>query len=297
MRDVRIAERAGAQFNRISLTQLRELGVSEEALRHRLDQGRMVRVERNVFAVAPVDPENDWGKWMAATLGHPGSVLSHRSAAAARGFWGLPRTVEEITRPGKAGVKRHGRLCIRHSTRLPECTEEVRGIPTTSAPRTLLDLAGLPISPRALAWCVREAVRLEETDTARLTDFLASNRGRRGVARLASTLSAYSGLPIERARSGAEVRALMILRDAGRPMPALNVRRAGEEADLSWPQLRLIIEIDGGIWHLDRGADAQKQAIWEAAGWLVRRIDADRVYDSPGRLLAIAPPNMPGTRP
>ncbi len=89
------------------------------------------------------------------------------------------------------------------------------------------------------------------------------------------------------------MRALMILRDAGRPMPALNVCRAGEEADLSWPAHRLIIEIDGAPFHLDRGEDARKQARWEAAGWLVRRIDADRIYDSPGSLLAISPPNVP----
>ncbi len=296
MKDARIAAKAGTQFNRISLDQLRELGLSEKALRHRLRQGRIVRVAPGVFAVAPVDAENDWGRWMAATLTSGRSVLSHRSAAAARGFWTLPRPFEEITRPGSCGTRHLGHIQVRYSAVLAGCFGEVRGIPVTSAERTLLDLAPR-VSPRALAWCVREAVRIEETDLGKLAEHLASCRGRRGAARLAATVSRYSGLPLERARSGAEVRALEILRQAERPLPALNVRRAGEEADLSWARLRLIIEIDGKPWHLDRGENARKQAIWEAAGWVVRRIDADRVYDSPWMVLALAPVNAQQAAP
>jgi very-short-patch-repair endonuclease len=102
-------------------------------------------------------------------------------------------------------------------------------------------------------------------------------------------MAKYRGLPIERARSGAEVRALEILRDAGIELPRLNVDVAGEEADLSWSQRRLIIEIDGGPWHLDVGADARKEAAWQGAGWKVVRIDAGDVYNQPRRLIEVAP--------
>ena len=103
----------------------------------------------------------------------------------------------------------------------------------------------------------------------------------------------YSGLPLERARSGAEIRALEILRDANRPLPRLNVRIAGEEADLSWPTNMLIVEIDGRPFHLDVGEDARKQSAWEDAGWTVRRIPSEDVYEQPERLLGLAPaPNV-----
>src|SRR4029079_10619561 len=102
------------------------------------------------------------------------------------------------------------------------------------------------------------------TSAASLTGTLVAHSRQPGTRRLAKTLARYSGLPLERARSGAEVRALEILREARRPMPRLNYRIAGEEADLSWPAERLIIEIDGGPFHLDIGEDARKQAIWEA---------------------------------
>jgi very-short-patch-repair endonuclease len=84
-----------------------------------------------------------------------------------------------------------------------------------------------------------------------------------------------------------------ILREAGRPLPNLNVQIAGEEADLSWPGLRLIVEIDGGPFHLDVGEDARKQSTWETAGWTVRRLPSTDVYDRPERLLALAAPNVP----
>ena len=80
-----------------------------------------------------------------------------------------------------------------------------------------------------------------------------------------------------------------ILRDAGRPLPRLNSRIAGEEADLSWPAEKRIVEIDGGPFHLDVGEDARKQHQWEAAGWTVLRIQADYVYDRPLKLLSLAP--------
>jgi hypothetical protein len=143
------------------------------------------------------------------------------------------------------------------------------------------------VSERALARAVREAVRLKLTTIAAIADCLGRHRGRRGSRRLLAVTARYTGLPIERARSGAEIRALEVLRGAGYALPRLNARIAGEEADLSWPT-KVLIEIDGGPFHLDVGEDARKQACWERGGWTVRRISSDDVYERPGRLLALA---------
>jgi hypothetical protein len=177
-------------------------------------------------------------------------------------------------------------LVFRSSTLGPDCTT-LRGIPITTVPRTLLDLAARR-SERALARAVREAVRMKLTTIEAIADCCGRHRGRRGSRRLLTTLARYKGLPIERARSGAEVRALEVLRDAGYALPRLNVRIAGEEADLSWAKQRVLIEVDGGPFHCDVGADARKQACWERAEWTVRRISSDDVYERPARLLAIA---------
>jgi hypothetical protein len=165
------------------------------------------------------------------------------------------------------------------------------GIPITVVSRTLCDLAA-GVSERALARALREAVRLGVITLAELGDALGAYRGRRGSRRLAIAVARYSGLPLDRARSGAEVRALELLRAAGIPLPELNRRIAGEEADLSWPSMRSIIEIDGEPFHLDVGEDARKEAVWRRAGWRVHRISASYVYEHPHRLLALAP-NVP----
>ena len=54
MRDVRISQLAGRQFNRISRRQLLKLGLSDEAITYRLARGRLVQVEPGVFGLAPV---------------------------------------------------------------------------------------------------------------------------------------------------------------------------------------------------------------------------------------------------
>lgn len=290
MWDARIAALAGAQFNRVSRAQLQGLGLSDRAIAHRVATGRLTITEEGVFAVAPVLEHDPWGRWMGATLTAPGSVLSHTSAAAAWGVWSQSRDVETVTRPGSGGPRRFGRVRAHRSLTLEQDCRVLRGIPITSVPRTLLDLAAVPVGHRALARALREAARLRLTSVEDIADRLGGYAGRRGCRRLAHAVARYSGLPIERARSGAEVRAMEMLRAAGRPLPRLNERIAGEEADLSWRRERLILEIDGGPFHLDAGEDARKQMCWESAGWIVRRVDADAVYEAPATLLALAPP-------
>ena len=62
--------------------QLLELGFSPDAIRHRLDKGRLFEIRRGVYAVGR--PKVDrCGRWMAAVLAAGrGAVLSHASAAA-----------------------------------------------------------------------------------------------------------------------------------------------------------------------------------------------------------------------
>ena len=288
MRDVEVAELAGKQFNRISRTQLLELGLSNKGIYQRVSKGLLVRLEQAVFAIPPVLEHDEWGDWMGATLSGPESFLSHASSAAAWGSWGLPRDFEIITRPGTGGPRRHGGLLVFRSSQLDGETTTRNGIPITTPSRTLLDLARV-VSDKTLARTLREMVRLRHTTLLKLGDDLGRFHRRRGSRRLAAAVARYSGLPLERARSGAEIRAMEILRDAGRPLPRLNFRIAGEEADLSWPAHRHIIEIDGGPFHLDAGEDARKQHLWESAGWDVLRIADTDVYEHPSKLLHFAP--------
>ena len=116
-------------------------------------------VEQGVFAVAPVLEHDEWGKWMGATLTSPSTFLSHASGGSAYGFWGLARNFETVTRPGNGGPVRNGGVLVFRSRTLEGEVTELNGIPITTVPRTLFDLAR-HVSGRGLARALREAVRL-----------------------------------------------------------------------------------------------------------------------------------------
>ena len=292
MLDDRVAQLAGEQFNRISRLQLEALGMGPSAVKHRVASGRLVIVEHGVLAVAPVLEHDRWGCWMGATLTQKGSALSHVAATVARGALSYEDPLIAITRPGDGGPRRYGGVLVHHSALLDGDVTELEGIPITTVPRTLVDIAGR-VSDPAMARAVRESVRLGDVTLHELGDALGRYRGRRGVRALGDAVARYSGLPVHRAKSGAEIRALEVLRDVSRPMPRLNVHVAGEEADLSWPAWHLIVEIDGDPFHQDVGEDARKEREWREAGWIVRRVPSDDVYERPFKLLeAAAEPNV-----
>ena len=292
MKDARVEQSAREQFNRISRSQLGELGLSHDAVAHRVASGRLAIVHEGVFALPPVLDYDDLGQWMGATLTAPESRLSLGSAGHAWGIWYRPSGLISITRPGSGGPRRMSGVIAYRSTTVAEESTDLDGIPITTPERTLLDLSRNS-SLASLARGVRDAIRLERTTLADLASFTRERRRRIGARRLEGVLIRYSGLPLRRARSGAEIRALELIRDAKRPMPRLNVKIAGEEADLSWPQIKLIVEIDGGPFHKDKGEDARKEAAWRDAGWEVRRIPADDVYEKSVHLLAITPEDVP----
>ena len=56
------------------------------------------------------------------------------------------------------------------------------------------------------------------------------------------------------------------------------MRVGREEADLVWPERRLIVEIDGPQYHLFPDEDAEREQAWKAAGFDVARRPSDAVY-------------------
>jgi len=287
--DDRVAELAGRQFNRVARWQLRERGMTDDGIKHGVASGRFVIVQPGVLAMAPVLRHDEWGRFMEAVLVEPESLLGRTSAAAAWGFWDRRRDFETVVRPGNGGPRRIGGVVVTRSKTLEGDRATLRGIPITSVPRTLLDLS-VCVDRRALARALREALRLDLVTKEGVFERGRQARGSPGSRRLLAALGRFADLPVERARSWSELRALELLRDSGRPMPQLNRRIAGEEADLSWADLRQIVEIDGGPFHQDRGEDARKEACWRGAGWAVSRVPSDSLYDAPECFLALCPP-------
>jgi hypothetical protein len=263
-------------------------GLSPGDVAYRVATGRLVATHEGVFAGRPF-LDDQRGRWMAATLTAPQTYLSHASSAALHGFWRRRRRVETVTRAGNGGPRRIDGVFVYRSKTLAGNTMTFDGIPTTTPERAIIEMAQY-VDNRDLARLVREALRIRKITAEGLLRAVDAHFRRRATRRVLHTMARYAGLPVSKARSGSEIQALIVLRDGHRPMPRLNQRIAGEEADLSWADERLIIEIDGRPFHQDVGEDARKEAVWRAAGWRVRRLASDLVYDDPRQLLALAPP-------
>jgi very-short-patch-repair endonuclease len=238
------------------------------------------RVHSGVYVLS-YSPLSGEQRRMAATLTAPNSFLSHFSAAAHYGIWRFDGDYETIVRPGDRGRERSDGVLVRYSKTLQGHVGTYDGIPITSPERTLMDLAAHADPARAL----REARRLKLTTPHSLNRALDR---RRGTARLKHLNDHYAGIPYSRCRSDAEARGLEVIHDAGLEMPRVNERFAGQEADLTYPDDMLIIEIDGPQFHQISAEDQRKQAIWESAGYTVRRVSSDDVYDRPELLIRAA---------
>lgn len=231
-------------------------------------------------------PVTDLQLWWAATLTAPRTVLADFSAGACWEVRPLRTPMTAVVRPGASGPRQHGTVRVRYSQTLAGDVTRRHGLLITTPERTVIDLWPR-LAPRAAARVLRETIRLGHTDVSRMLVALERHRGRRGTATLAATVGVYARLPLDRCRSDAEIEGLLVLDAAGVPLPEVNRKWAGEEADFCWAARRLIIEIDGPQWHLDALENARKTRAWTRAGFDVRRIPSDDVYLQPERLLAL----------
>jgi very-short-patch-repair endonuclease len=282
---------AAKQADLVAAWQLRRLGWSWRMIQRRAANHGWRRVHGGVFALTHSRLTRRQ-RWIAATLTTPESVLSYASAGDLWGFRPFYASFETITRPGSGGPRRQGGLLICRSRTLEGNVVVRDGIQVTTPERTLIDLAA-QLPERATGKAFREAIRLKLTSARDLLPIVRRHQGRRGTAQLGRLAARYSSLPYARCRSDAEARALEVLHDEGVELPKVNIRIAGQEADLSWPARRLIVEIDGPQYHLFADEDARKQRVWEGAGYTVRRIESDATFDDPERLLRLACPPSP----
>jgi hypothetical protein len=86
---------ATRQHGLVARRQLLHVGLGEDAIDHRLATGRLMKVERGVYALGHKELRRE-GRALAVVLGAGGrAVLSHRSAAA---LWGTGHGAERSSR-------------------------------------------------------------------------------------------------------------------------------------------------------------------------------------------------------
>ena len=281
-----VAELAAAQYGVVAKRQLLAIGLSPSGIKRRVAAGRLLPLHRAVYAVGHSAIERR-GHWLAAVLAcGPDAVLSHRSAAALLGIRETAQTRIDVTTGRKASRGQEGiRL---HRARLDEgdVTTHHR-IPTTSLPRTLLDLASCtPLD--AVVRALEEAERRRLIDTAPIHPLLERANGHQGAGRLAKALAAYDPRAT-RTRSELERAFLALCRTRHLPPPTLNTLIEGYEVDAVWAERKLIVELDGYAYHRTRAAferDRRRDAALLRAGYRTLRVTALRLKAEPDAVLA-----------
>jgi very-short-patch-repair endonuclease len=228
---------------------------------------------------------------MAAVLASgPDAVLSHWSAAALWGIRPNSRSVVDVTDPVKSrtwdGIRRHHKA-------LPADEVTVReGIPVTTVPRTIFDLAATE-RPEVVESLVREMEFLELRDPLSLRDLVRRYRRRRGVARMRLVLDRIKDDPVGPKRSELEERFAPFLRGRDLPLPRFNdpILVGGKRyvVDCHWPEAKEIVELDGWQGHKTRTAfreDRARDRRLRVAGYGVTRLTWNQLEDEPERIAA-----------
>jgi very-short-patch-repair endonuclease len=278
--DEKVVALARRQHGAVSTRQLLDAGVGPHAIDARLRRGWLRRLHRGVYAVGAL--ESDLTAPAGAILALDGrAVLSHRTAAA---VWGILET-----RPGDSiqvtllNARSNGRRGVEvHRQKL--ATKEIRtrhGLQLTAPGRTIRDLA--QTAPDELDRAINEAQIRRLVTHAELKQLLALPRC--GVRALRTAI----GEERRMTRSEAERKLLALIRSAGLPMPKTNVKVAGHEVDLHWPDHDLVVEFDSWTYHSTRAAferDRRRDADLQLAGQRVLRVTHRQLSGEPVALIA-----------
>lgn len=213
-----------------------------------------------------------------------GALLSHYSAAW---LWGIAKVKPapfHVTAPTwrtpRPPLRLHQSLALIHEDRALR-----DGIPVTSLPRTLLDLAATV----RFDWLERMVERSEELelfDLRAVEELLGRTVGHHGNKRLRQSISLYK--PSSFTRSGLERRWLGLVLAAGLPQPRMNYAEHGFELDCYWPEHRFVVELDVFETHGTRAAferDRLRQEDLLLVGIGMTRVTGPRLEREPDEVI------------
>ena len=259
------------------------------AVEDRIARGQLRRVQWGVYAVGHRSMSRE-SRWMAVVLSAgPATVLSHRSAGSLWRILPALSVAPEVTRAtpckSRPGLRAH-----RAELRADEITC-LDGIPVTSAPRTMFDIAALSTTDQ-LERALNEMEVRGITDRLSVPDLLERYPRKRGAAKLRTIFRAGTSLQGV-TREELERRFAMVLAGTDLPRPRRNaqvgVGARFFEVDCLWAEQRLIVELDGRATHGTRLAfesDRERDRLLLVEGWQVVRITWRQLHDDADRVVA-----------
>jgi very-short-patch-repair endonuclease len=266
----------------ISRTQLLAFGFTIDAIRHRIDRGRITAEWPGVYRVGRMPLSRD-GRFIAAVLAcGDDAALSHESAAA---LWGIRKADTDpidISIPHTRRIRLEGIRPHRRNPMPPTTT--IRSICLSQPLFTLVDLAA-ELDPDPLEAAINEADRLNLVDPEELEAALEEMPLYPGVGVLRATLARYS-----RTDSNLERRFLALIRKARLPLPATQQHVGPGRIDFHWPEFDLVVETDGLSYHrtpMQQLEDRRRDQAHTAAGRTQLRFANLQIRESPDEVVAV----------
>ena len=225
----------------VTRQQLLRLGYDDDAIKHRVRQGRLHPVFRGVYAVGRRDLSRE-GLFIAAVLAcGEGAALSHEHAGE---HWRIrPRAAGDLevslTRSirGRAGIRPHQRRIF--------ATTHLRGVPVTTVVQTMIDLAPR-YSESDQEAMIGEADKRRLIDPERLRTALDKAPRQPGVGVLKRTLDRRTFVLTH---SQLERLFIPLAVEAGAGLPTGQRKLGPHRVDFYFEQLNLVVETDGLSYH------------------------------------------------
>jgi very-short-patch-repair endonuclease len=274
----------------ITLTQARQIGLSEHAVRRRARSGRWRRCGPGVYFVDD-RPFTDAARIRAAVWSYGARATASGLAAA---WWHAaskyaPQFVEVTVPLTSNGRRRPGTKLRRRDLARADVVER-NGLRVTALPLTVIEAAvRRGGGPKLMDSALQRDVELRELWRAHLR-----NKGRHGSPAARRLLRAAA----DGARSEAERLLVKLLRDAGITGWKTNYPIGGYKVDFAFPDRKVVIEVDGWAFHSDPEAfakDRKRQNAIALLGWQVLRFTWLDLTEYPQRVIAeIAAANTSG---
>ena len=276
-----LAQLASSQHGVVTRRQLLGAGLTPYEIRYRVRSGVLLREHRGVYRVGHRAPSLE-ARYLAAVLAcGAGARLSGRAAAHLFGLVKGPVPQPEVTVP----LKKHVRGVRIHRGHLEPPDRGIhRGIPITTVPRTLTDLAA-DLALDDLARACHEAGVRYRTTPAQVTAVLARRPRMPGAPKLRLVVLGDVRVTL----SALEREFVELLCEHGLPLPRMNRPAAAHHVDCRWPERRLTIELDSYRFHHSRHSweqDRRRERDARAHGDDFRRYTWADVFEEPRQMLA-----------
>ena len=277
-----IAAIAETQHGVVARTQLLAAGLSATEIGRRLRGGALFAVFRGVYRAGHAAPSM-LATYTAAVLAcGPGALLRGEAAGHLHRVLKRAPTCPDVLAPTERRIRGINTTRARAGID-PRDATKVRGIATTSVPRTLLDLAAsLPM--RALSIACHEAGFRHHTTPAQVSEVLDRRPNSPGAANLRRIVLGHEPITV----SELERRFLSLLHAHSLPLPLTNRPAGGRRVDCRWPEFRLTVELDSYRFHNSRRsweADRHRERQAYARGDAFRRYTWADVTEDPRALL------------